>query len=127
MDTGGSATELTEAGGVGQEEGGEEPADVASGGALRAEASEEEQARAALKIQARGRGMLARKQDPAQLAKNSSVTKAEAREERQAQLRAKRGAELGGGDGDAQLEDGLDTGGSATELAATNLADGSVE
>ena len=71
--------------------------------AQRTEASEEEKARAALKIQARGRGMLARKQDAAELARNSSVTKAEAREERQAQLRAKQEATHGGGDGAAQL------------------------
>jgi hypothetical protein len=65
---------------------------------------EEAQTSAALKIQARGRGMLARKQDRAELAKNSSVTKAQAREERQAQLRAKHGAALDGGDGEAQPE-----------------------
>jgi hypothetical protein len=48
----------------------------------RHEANDEEQNRAALKIQARGRGMLARKQDPAELAKSSSVTKAQARDRR---------------------------------------------
>jgi len=84
----GAASEMNEAG----SDRDEEPARAASDGALRAEASEEEQNRAALKIQARGRGMLARKQEPAELAKSSSVTKAQAREERQAQLRARQGA-----------------------------------
>jgi hypothetical protein len=87
-----------------------------SEGALRAEANEEEQNRAALKIQARGRGMLARKQDPAELAKSSSVTKAQAREERQAQLRAKQGAALGGGDVDAEPGDAGVADGAALEL-----------
>ncbi len=108
----GAALELNEAG----SDGDEEPVRAVSDGALRAEASEEEQNRAALKIQARGRGMLARKQDPAELAKSSSVTKAQAREERQAQLRAKQGAALGGGDVDTQPEDAGVADGAALEL-----------
>ena len=105
--TGGAASEVTDAGGSGDGE----PADAVSDGRER-EISEEEKTRAALKIQARGRGMLARKQDPAELAKKSSVTKAEVREERQAELRARRRA-LGDGDVDAQPEDAAATGGAA--------------
>ena len=70
-------------------------------------ASDEEKGRAALKIQARGRGMLARKQDTAELAKKSSVTKAEAREERQAELRARRQVAPGddnGGSGEGEIQ-----------------------
>ena len=111
-DAAGFVQEPTETAHVEQEEGDEEPVDAASGEATREEASEEEKARAALKIQARGRGMLARKHDAAELAKSSSVTKAQAREERQAQLRAKRGDALGGG---AQLEDGKDAAGFVQE------------
>jgi Leucine-rich repeat (LRR) protein len=56
-----------------------------------AAADEEAKALAALKIQARGRGMITRKQDRAELAQSSSPNrKQEAREERQRQLAERR-------------------------------------
>jgi hypothetical protein len=44
--------------------------------------------------------MIARQQDVAELAKQSNVTKAEAREERQAELKARGKVAGGGGDGE---------------------------
>ncbi len=50
--------------------------------------------------------MIARQQDVAELAKQSNVTKAEAREERQAELRARGKVAGGGGDGGDGGEEG---------------------
>jgi hypothetical protein len=80
--------------------------------------------------------MIARKQDPAELAKNSSVTKAEARAERQAQLRARQGDASGSGDAEVRSpavplpEDALVTvtGGVESEVTgASSVGDGDVE